>query len=199
MIIGFTGKKRSGKSTASAYVLSRIEAERVNFKTALLNEMKDRFPNTLNALVRLIEVQNYDGTKPLTVDGMLEEKPDDVIRFFLQEYGTGVRRADDPDYWVDQWKNTALDLKDKSIVVDDIRFLNEARAVRELSGIIIRIEREGLETTDTHISETEMDGITADYTIRAQTGDIKALQYQLGRILEKHNSSLLWKTSSGIS
>ena len=148
MIIAFTGKKRCGKSTASAYVVSQLPgAVRYNFKTALLKEMKERFPNTLNAIVRLVEREQYDGMHPLTVDRLLEEKPDDVVRFFMQEFGTEVRRHDDPDYWVDRWVCYAS--KYKHVVVDDVRFLNEAQAIKDMRGIVIRIVRDGQQSTDT--------------------------------------------------
>jgi hypothetical protein len=184
MIIAFTGKKRSGKSTAAAYVVSKIPgAVRLNFKTALLNEMRERFPNTLRALVRLVEGEHYNGMVPLTVETLLENKPDDVVRFFMQEYGTEVRRHDEVDYWVDRWVCAAS--KHTHVVVDDVRFINEAQAIKDMNGMVIRIVRDGQQSTDTHQSETEMDSIVPTYTIVAPDGHPEALQSFLDGIISR--------------
>lgn len=187
MIIAFTGYKRSGKSTASRYVLSKLPgAVQLNFKTALLEEMKERFPKTLSALVRLVEREQYDGTNPLTVERFLEEKPDEVARFFLQEYGTEVRRHDDPDYWVVKWLKKATRLQ--HVVVDDLRFLNEYQVVKDIGGVVIRIIRNGQVSTDGHRSETEMEHITPDITIVVPDGTPEYMYPFLDNVIRNHKT-----------
>lgn len=178
MIIAFTGKKQSGKSTACAYIK---DAVRANFKDALIAEIKDNFPRLLDEISTIMEQHYWDG-KRWTMDRLFSEKPP-LMRALLQNYGTEVRRKDHPEYWVNKWKDAVGESTAVDIVCDDVRFLNEAEAVRSVGGIVVRIVREDLPTNDTHSSETEMDLIKADYTISVKTGEYTKLYEQIDQIL----------------
>lgn len=181
MIIGFTGKKRSGKSTASEYVMQLTGGTRINFKDALVEEITNLFPDLLNAIIDTMDVVAYDGVKQWDVKRLFEEKPP-LVRRLMQNYGTNVCRGDDSFYWVKRWKEKVAETTGV-IIVDDVRFLNEARAVRDAGGIIIRIEREGLESEDTHQSEVEMDYIEDNFCISVKTGDFNTLYQELNKII----------------
>ena len=176
MIYGFTGKKRSGKSTASDYLLNRVGGTRLNFKDPLLIEIQANFPEVFHEIRELMDTVAYDG-KDWTARRLLTEKPG-IMRAFLQNYGTNVRRNDDPEYWTSQWQQEAIKT-DGNLIVDDVRFLNEAEKVRELGGVIIV-------SNDTHISEMEMDKIEADHTISVADGDLDALYSQLSEIIKTY-------------
>lgn len=184
MLIAFTGKKQSGKTTATKYVLPKLKAYPINFKDALLKDIKDKFPDLLAEIEKHYDSSDYDGWG-WTVDRLFQEKPP-LIRALFQNYGTNVRRADREDFWVYKWKEDVVPLlqAERKVVTDDVRFLNEAQAIKDLGGIIIRIERTDLESTDTHQSETEMDQITPDHTISVKTGELDKLKQELDRILE---------------
>lgn len=158
MIIALTGLKRSGKSTAAKHLETKYGFIRINFKDALLAELKQYFPDFLKA-----EAEYH----ACTVDGLLERKPGH-IRQLLQNFGTELRRSEDPNYWVEKWWDS-LD-HNKNIVVDDCRFLNEAAMVKQAGGKIINIVRLGQESKDGHASETEMIKINHDYVIVADEG-----------------------------
>jgi hypothetical protein len=53
---------------------------------------------------------------------------------------------------------------DRPLIIDDVRYINEAAAIRAVGGIIVRIIRPGLTPMD-HSSETEQQHIIADYTV----------------------------------
>ena len=178
MKVGLTGKKGSGKSTAAKYLAHQGYA-RVNFKDALVSEMKQNFPGTLEKIIELMDASAYDGLKPWTVDRLLEEKPP-LFRSLMQDYGTQVRRGDDEDYWVVKWLKNAK--HHSLLVVDDVRFINEADAVRGLNGIIVRIVREGQVSNDTHMSETQMDMLEPDYTITVPDGRLDLMYAELDKI-----------------
>jgi len=171
-IIAFTGKKGSGKSTAVEYMMSKLPGARINFKDALIQELKDKFPRLLEYL---------SGAHGISVDNLFTEKPAPV-RFLMQEYGTNVRRWENSWYWTDKWGDAVDDCEHDRVYTDDVRFLNEATIVSMKGGIIIRIEREGHEANDTHISETEMDRIIPSHTIRA--GSKEELYQKLDALLE---------------
>lgn len=83
-----------------------------------------------------------------------------TIRQLLQKFGTEVGRNISSNLWVDALMNDYIKAKsdgyEEDWIVTDVRFQNEANAIRENGGILIRINRNtGL--NDTHISETALD------------------------------------------
>jgi hypothetical protein len=120
----------------------------------------------------------FNGMEPWTIDLLFKKKPA-VVRALLQNYGTEVRRAEDPDYWVDAWGQLASVLSNEDLVVDDVRFLNEAVAVKSVGGTLIRIVREDMASEDTHASETEQDSIEVDYTVSVKTGELDKLREEV--------------------
>lgn len=67
--------------------------------------------------------------------------------------------------WVNVFKRK--NFNHNKVVVSDVRFIDEAAAIRERNGILIRIVRPGVQsaTRSGHISETEQHSIVADATI----------------------------------
>ena len=102
MIIGFTGYKQSGKSTAAKYLEEKYNFTRINFKDALVQEIKDNFPDLLEEICLIYEEFSFpkegDGVD-FGIENMFQTKPP-LMRALLQNYGTEVRRKDDQHYWV---------------------------------------------------------------------------------------------------
>ena len=72
------------------------------------------------------------------------------------------------------------------IVIDDVRFLNEAKLINVFNGTLIRIRRPSLEQNkneNLHLSETEQDGILVDYDI-LNDGSLDDLQKKMFGIME---------------
>lgn len=158
MIIGITGKKKSGKDTFFK-ALSLYNQNMVRYSFG--DDLKD-------------EVAVACGC---TVEFIAENK--DLFRPMLQWWGTEFRRnCFEKDYWV---KKLSVRIEaGESIpglfylpaqipVITDVRFLNEAEFVRERGGVVIRIMGGQSEEGDTHASEVEMDLIKEDYTILNNT------------------------------
>lgn len=172
MVIGICGYKGSGKSAAAKYIAEAHKFKRINFKDALVIEMKERLPNTLASIA---EVYGYKGN-----DELFFFKPT-IMRALMQEYGTEVRREDNQNYWVDKWKQSAEFAG--NIVADDVRFTNELDAVKELGGIIIRIVRDDIISGGTHSSETEQESFDADFNVVAKKGNLESVYHQLDSIM----------------
>lgn len=174
MIIGLTGLKQSGKTTVADYLVKEHGFVKINFKDALVADIKERFPELIKELEYIYE---FDVTE------LFDLKPP-AMRALMQNYGTDVRRADDPNYWVKQWEKAIMDT-DKHIIVDDVRFMNEAMSLVTHGGIVVKVERVGQENTDTHQSETEQAEIKPDFTISAEKGDLAKLYGTIEGILDE--------------
>lgn len=68
-------------------------------------------------------------------------------------------------------------------IITDVRFENEAKAIKDRKGIIIRIDRPGVEPINAHPSETGLDQWKFDYKI-ANVSDIYALKESVEQILK---------------
>jgi len=186
-LIAFTGFKQSGKTTASRHLQDKYGYQLHNFKTGLIKELKEKFPDLLGYYQHLYGVTEVDDLF------VTKEAP---IRALLQNYGTEVRRAEDEDYWVLQWKLGLVEhmMADRrAIVVDDCRFISEARAIKAWGGTIIRIVRTDITSGGEHVSETEQLEIQADYTIEVGKGEYEKLYVELDNILCQENVTTVGK------
>lgn len=142
MLVALRGPVGSGKSTAAGYLASSLGFKRIVFAKPL----KD--------MLRAVGLTDRE------LDGDLKERPCDVLmgktpRFALQRLGTEFGRDTiHPDLWISLWLREAKPLLDEGrrVVVDDLRFPNEAALVHRLGGKIIRIDPP-IKSSDEHISE----------------------------------------------
>lgn len=158
-IIAFTGLAGSGKSTAAQWLVERQHYERVRFAGPLKDMM----------LALGLDRQQVDGSI------QAKETPCDLLcgktpRFAMQTIGTEWgRKLIGEEVWTNAWR-AAVDRLPKRVpvVVDDMRYPNEAAAVTALGGFVIRIEREGAGSIvgAAHSSETEVDSIPAIAAIK---------------------------------
>lgn len=83
-----------------------------------------------------------------------------TIRQLLQKFGTEVGRSISPNLWVDALMNDYIEAKlggyEEDWIVTDVRFKNEAEAIRKNGGILIRLNR-NTGSNDQHSSETALD------------------------------------------
>jgi hypothetical protein len=159
VVIGITGKIGAGKDTIANYLVRQHHFRVVRFSDPLKQEVLDTIPRTLRQIFRKL----HDGAEPSTEDlrQMLWHDKPPIVRELLQEWGTELRRAEDPDYWVVKWtKATSGFLKEGvSVVAPDMRFNNEMAAVTKFeSAYTIRVIRPGT-VVGTHRSEVELDGV----------------------------------------
>ena len=148
-LLGITGKAGSGKSTA-AQVL--IDAGWVRIK----------FADPLKDMLRAI------GLTEDQIEGHLKEVPCDLLqgktpRWAMQSLGTEWGRGCIGErFWLDiARRKIALAMAaGLSVVVDDVRFENEAQVIRELGGLVLGISR-NVNVSSGHVSEK---GTTVDMT-----------------------------------
>lgn len=169
LLIGLSGKQRSGKDTFADYLV-----EKYGFK-------KVSFANPIKELA-----VNYFGLNPVDV---YETKPEKV-RKVLQDIGKIGRYVDDL-FWVKKALEEYDPNSNNNYVVSDVRFINEAEYLKSLDGLIIRIEapREirasrGLLTGEDDISETELDGYKFDYVIN-NVGSLETFYQMIDDLMKK--------------
>lgn len=104
----------------------------------------------------------------------------DDVRRLLQRIGTEAgRQILGENIWVETaFKNARSD----KIVVTDVRFLNEADAIRSRGGLLIRIHRPGVGPRNQHASEISLDDYPFDAHID-NDGTIEELHETLRRRL----------------
>jgi hypothetical protein len=89
-------------------------------------------------------------------------------RHMMQTLGTEWGRACiHPDFWVmiARAETQRIMVYGGSVVIDDVRFPNEAAMIRNLGGELWRIERPGIAYSGDHSSEGGLEGITPDRVI----------------------------------
>lgn len=142
-LVGLCGLSGSGKSTAAAAIVKEFGWERRGFSDAIKDLLyninpvlhsQSQFPCLLQDMV-----SNH---------GWNNAKKNPHVRYMLQELGVGVR-ALSPDIWVRQlfWEPVPA-----NIVIDDVRFDNEVKEIKNRGGVIICITRPGIQQMD-HVSE----------------------------------------------
>jgi hypothetical protein len=141
----------SGKSLAAQ------ELERIGFA-------RTRFAAALKDMMRVV------GLTDEHIEGKLKELPCELLcgrtpRYAMQTIGTEWgRNLIGEQFWVNVWKHKVSTIAPRvSVSVEDVRFSNEAEAVRSLGGIVVRITRGVTKTSSGHPSET-MD-FQADYHV----------------------------------
>jgi hypothetical protein len=159
-IVGLVGPKRSGKSTAADVLVRERGFVSIGFADALKDlalRVDPYIGRTEHRLSWWVDQYGWEYAKKRT-----------EVRRFLQALGTDGVRTLNANFWLLAWQNKWTELGCPDVVVPDVRFANEAAWLqdrREVDTLLIRITRPGLDTSDTHVSETEQAGIQCDREI----------------------------------
>lgn len=172
MIIGMTGKARSGKNTAADMYVEALDGDVEVFGFAdPLKEMALEgnpivfFAPEPDGSLRLLRLA--DVVEDIGWERAKDEYPE--VRRHLQWLGTNVVRRVRETYWVDQGieRARAARAAGKHVIITDIRFPNEAEAVWSQAGMVVKTVRPGLGGGENggHSSETSIDLIEEDVTL----------------------------------
>jgi hypothetical protein len=212
MIVGFVGFIGSGKDTAADYLVNFHEFRR------------DSFANTLKDAVSAIF-----GWDRVLLEGRTKEArdwreqvdtwwaarlgmPNLTPRWVLQNWGTEVcRNGFHDDIWIASLENKMRKTGD-NIVISDVRFPNEIKAIHNAGGIVVRVKRgedpewydaavsvnagpngnatwslskHKLEKLKIHASETAWVGADIDFTVW-NNSSIDDLFDQIKNLVEDH-------------
>lgn len=160
-VIGITGKIGAGKDAVAAHLVARYGFQIIRFSDALKQEVLLTLPRTLRAI--WVERFGHAPSAEDLQDMVYRFKPP-IVRELLQEWGTELRRAQDPNYWIKRWEEAVMAVEVAAgpagarIVTPDVRFFNEFSAVLGVPGAgeVVRVIRPGTVPGE-HQSETEQD------------------------------------------
>lgn len=169
IIIGLSGKRGSGKTTGAMYLEENYGFKLVSFAKKLKEYAEIMHPG-ISKWHKEIPRKELGGETPRTYYISLGEH----------------ERYYDQDYWL---KAPKIEDQTGNIVIDDVRFKNEADFIRKLGGKIIRLNRfERLNVYGKNLdvpSETDLDDYKFDYVVEDCVNvEKKDLHKQLDHVIK---------------
>lgn len=201
MIIGLSGYAQVGKDTVGAILVEHHGYTRLSFAQTLKDVLLDVNPRV--GMCRMLETWDFAYNQGLNVNhaghcqsadpAMFDweyAKKEPEVRRLLQALGVAMRTHVGPDVWVDavMRQYDALSVPHATlsgfetipkVVITDVRFPNEAQAIRERGGQVWRIVRPGFGPVNGHESETALDCWGHFYGWLYNDGDLAALRQQV--------------------
>ena len=161
-IIGLVGKKESGKTTLAQMINKWIPK---NANCYFL-----QFAGILKTMILKAKICDEEE---------LYFHKTAFPREMMQKIGTNIIREQiDKNFFCKKMIKELLELAKRDhpfcentvVIIDDIRFENEAALIKDVGGVLFRIVRPNWGDPDEHRSETEMDKIATSVTIFNDSG-----------------------------
>ncbi len=184
-VIGLSGYAGVGKDTVARICAARFRFERLAFADGVREALLAVDPivalpspdNLSRSHARLAEVVEAFGWEQAK-----REIPE--VRRLQQRVGTDMGRDQlGEDVWVDRALTKLASLGER-VVVTDVRFPNEAHALREIGAHVVRITRPGFGPLNGHVSEIALDGWKYD-AVLDNDGTVADLEVAVGRLVEE--------------
>lgn len=206
-VYGFSGKKGSGKDTLAKMVLENNPKFKILHFADRLKEICSVVFNINSDYFHVPEMKEVPFEKPIFIDdyifslrretglelekrGLIANNPRELLQFVGTDY---VRSVCD-SYWVDYIINIIKRTPkiNKKYIVADVRFKNEADAIKAINGNILMVRREGLDSADSHKSETEMSQINPDFLVFFKNGNFD-LHKRLAGVISSNRTKFIHK------
>lgn len=168
LLIGLAGKARSGKDTVADALVAREWFCKTAFAAPLKAGVRAMFDLT---------TEHTDGALKETVLPHLGVSPRQLMQWLGTEYG---RQLIGESVWVDvvlkQWATIQAQSRHPRLVVSDVRFDNEAQALRDAGGTIMHIFRDDADAVQSHASEAGVKIVGGDVLVdnNGTLDDLKA-------------------------
>lgn len=165
-IIGITGKIGSGKSTCSEVLKTHFGFHEYSF-AGPIKEIGRVFGFSDQSLYGTQEDKNqihpYWGVSSRV---FLQKLGTEVFRYNLAQALPEMKGSD--SIWVELFKKHVSE-NPGFYVISDVRFLDEAKVIREMGGVIVKTVREHKDdagvNVSTHSSEMELEKIKHDFLV----------------------------------
>lgn len=179
MIIGFGYRAQSGKDTAADFLVKNYGFTKRSFASSLKEAAQIIFGLTDEQLHTMEGKERVDPFWEVT------------SRYILQRFGTEcLRNGYSQDVWVKSLHRHIMQRREQvHWVIPDVRFPNEAQAIKEWGGAAVHIQRPGFDELGHnvgikgHASETAMDTYDGwDHTI-VNGGSVQVLEERLSKLM----------------
>lgn len=181
MMIGFAYQAQTGKTTASKYLENKYGFKRDNFAFSLKEGIGKH-------VFGLTQEQMTDPVLKETVDPFWGMTP----RRIMQRAGTeAMRNTFRSDIWImtlQRRVNEAMKfskVEPVNFAIDDVRFADEADAIKAWGGKVIWIQR-GEEKSIGHLSELDLQNYKKFDYVLDNNGTFESLYIQLDKIVKEN-------------
>lgn len=181
MIIGLGFKARAGKDTVASHLVNNYSFVQESFAYPLKEYIGRQ-------ICGFNDKQLYGDWKE-TIDPEWEMTP----RKMLQLVGTdALRKVVHDDFWIIPMKRKLKEhlRNGRHVVISDVRFLNEINMIKNLNGLVIRIDRENpdkINGIEKHSSEFQLENYDAWNFTLDNNGTLEELYKKVDEVL-KHPS-----------
>ena len=164
MIIGLIGLKRSGKDTFADYIVNKYNYEKYSFAGPLKKACQIMF---------CLSDEQVNGELKEDIDPRFGLSPREILQFM----GTEIMRESFPkisenytvkeSFWIYRFKIWYEKSNIRNLVISDVRFQDEVEMIKNMGGIVIKINNPKLNNVavDVHKSEN-VDDLPYDYVIQ---------------------------------
>lgn len=239
LLLGFSGKMASGKSTTAHNILAEIAQAENSFKgsdiqkdgsdkskedldkqfkvISFADELRKEVSLLLSHATEVSSAGKYAQHEIFAqVDKRIAKKLYNFIlsdqrnirRTVMQVWGTDVRRASNENYWVEKaiGKAVLLNSQGINVALDDVRFKNEAVAILENDGLLVRLDispkeqyrrlqeirhKQVEETTLRHESETSLDDYPY-FSLRVDNTDNKKAEEEIVNYISYKSGNVIF-------
>lgn len=174
MLIGISGRARSGKDTTADYLVQNYGFTKVAFADDLKEKCKTDFD---------LSDEQLHGNLKDTTDYRYNKTPREIMQTIGRFY-----RSINANFWVDKCFNKLL--LNKNYVLPDVRMPNEHDAIKKLNGLVWRVERSdelrGVVSNPNDISETSLEYYSFDLKLN-NNGTFVYLYNQIDNWMINHD------------
>ena len=206
LLLGFGNKARQGKDTAAEAIKRYYDLQNESrrrhvrsyrgtqvglykFAGSLYDEVNQALRNNIWKTRTVDGIKLPDWVQPDPNPEVSSIAPLGKHPKLLQWWGTELRRSQNPNYWVDKTMRSirAELINPKAIaIITDVRFPNEADAIKSNGGYTINVQRllsDGTQYLDPnrpvdHPSETALDNYNWDFYIKIVEPHVVLLEEQ---------------------
>ncbi len=164
MLIGVSGKARSGKDTFATMLAKALQKQtgQAYVLMAYAHELKIRVQKDFDLSYEQLWGNEKEIEDKRYVQGRWSSNPDKKVywtpREIMQSYGQFFRTIH-YDFWVEELFRIVKEKEFENVIVTDVRHINEVDAVVDRGGYHVRVTRQEDENVHNreHISETALD------------------------------------------
>ena len=177
MLLGLTGKKGCGKSS-----IARILRDNHGFKVL-------SFASPIKDMLEAMTIDREKLEDPQLKEQVLPEfgkSPRELMQLLGTEF---ARDLIHPNIWIYLMEKRLGEYK--NVVIDDVRFHNEAEMIVGYDGIVVEVLRGKHLLEDGHISEAGISKKMIDQSIMNTSCFVSDLEISVAKIVEGANETVL--------